>query len=137
MNFTSSLNQRLPLELVSDEDKYTAIRDALKTLKKIDLDKLIAQLTTSETRPVGGVSGNAKGASARVEQIINLRNVVRSLPGVVKALQGCRSSLLRMIASMLDDDRVKSIDEMVSQGLNDDALAAGVSHSYFSPFLSA
>ena len=76
---------------------------------------------------MGGVSGNAKGASARVEQIMTLRNVVRSLPGVVKALQGCRSSLLRMISAMLDDERVRSIDEMVSQGLNDDAVAAGVS----------
>jgi hypothetical protein len=32
-----------------------------------------------------------------------------------------------MMADMLDDERVKSIDDMVSQGLNDDALAAGVS----------
>ncbi|KAF8607234.1 hypothetical protein BDV93DRAFT_467924 [Ceratobasidium sp. AG-I] len=123
----NAIDHRLDVvqELVNDEEKYTAIRDALKTLKKVDLDKLIAQLTTSENRPVGGVSGNAKGASARVDQIITLRNVVRSLPGVVKALQGCRSSLLCMIANMLDDERVRSIDEMVSQGLNDDALAGG------------
>jgi DNA mismatch repair protein MSH4 len=63
----------------------------------------------------------------RVDQMMNLRSVVRSLPGVVRALQDCRSSLLRMIANMLDDDRVKSIDDIISQGLNDDALAAGVS----------
>jgi DNA mismatch repair protein MSH4 len=115
------------LELVNDEEKYSSLQSALKCFKKIDLDKLITQLSTSDSHPVGGVSGDAKGASARVEQMIYLRNVVRSLPGVVKALQGCRSYLLRMIASMLDDERVKSIDEMVSQCLNDDALSASVS----------
>ncbi|KAG8701977.1 MutS protein msh4 [Ceratobasidium sp. 395] len=122
-----AIDRRLDVvqELVNDEEKYTVIRDALKTIKKIDLDKLIAQLTTSENRPVGGTTGNAKGASARVEQMIDLRNVIRSLPGVVKALQGCRSSLLCMISNMLDDERVKSIDEVVSQGLNDDAISAG------------
>ncbi|KAG9126082.1 MutS protein msh4 [Ceratobasidium sp. 392] len=121
-----AIDRRLDVvqELVNDEEKYTAIRDALKTVKKIDLDKLIAQLTTSENRPVGGTTGNAKGAAARVDQMINLRNVIRSLPGVVKALQGCRSSLLCMISDMLDDDRVKSIDEVVSQGLNEDAISA-------------
>ncbi|CAE6506204.1 unnamed protein product [Rhizoctonia solani] len=121
-------------ELVNDEEKYTAIRDALKLLRNIDFDKLIAQLSTSDTRPVGGASGNARGASARVEQIMRLRNVVRSLPEVVRALQGCRSNLLRMIADMLDDERVKSIDEMVSQGLNDDALSAGGGGSFGASF---
>ncbi|KEP55037.1 putative DNA mismatch repair protein MutS [Rhizoctonia solani 123E] len=121
-------------ELVNDEEKYTAIRDALKLLRNIDFDKLIAQLSTSDTHPVGGASGNARGASARVEQIMRLRNVVRSLPEVVRALQGCRSNLLRMIADMIDDERVKSIDEMVSQGLNDDALSAGGGGSFGASF---
>ncbi|CAE7201529.1 unnamed protein product, partial [Rhizoctonia solani] len=121
-------------ELINDEEKYTAIRDALKLLRNIDFDKLIAQLSASDTHPVGGPSGNARGASARVEQIMKLRNVVRSLPGVVRALQGCRSYLLRMMADMLDDERVKSIDEMVSQGLNDDALAAGGGGSFGASF---
>ncbi|KDN46518.1 hypothetical protein RSAG8_04171, partial [Rhizoctonia solani AG-8 WAC10335] len=113
-------------ELNNDEEKYTAIRDALKLLRSIDFDKLIAQLSTSDTHPVGGPSGNARGASARVEQIMKLRNVVRSLPEVIRALQGCRSNLLRMMADMLDDERVKSIDDMISQGLNDDAMSAGI-----------
>ncbi|CAE6433500.1 unnamed protein product [Rhizoctonia solani] len=121
-------------ELANDEEKYTAIRDALKLLRNIDFDKLIAQLSTSDTHPVGGPSGNARGASARVEQIMKLREVVRSLPGVVKALQGCRSHLLRMITDMLDDERVKSIDDMISQGLNDDALSAGGGGSFGASF---
>ncbi|CAE6372632.1 unnamed protein product [Rhizoctonia solani] len=121
-------------ELVNDEEKYTVIRDVLKLLRGIDFDKLITQLSTSDTHPVGGPSGNARGASARVEQIMTLRSVVRSLPGVVKALVGCRSNLLRMMADMLDDERVKSIDEMVSQGLNDDALAAGGGGSFGTSF---
>ncbi|KAJ1301008.1 hypothetical protein OPQ81_003431 [Rhizoctonia solani] len=131
-----AIDRRLEVvqELVTDEEKYTATRDALKLIKNIDFDRLIAQLSTSNTHPVGGPSGNARGASARVEQIMKLRGVVRSLPAVVRALQGCRSHLLRMMADMLDDERVKSIDEMVSQGLNDDALSAGGGGSFGSSF---
>ncbi|KAG8722289.1 MutS protein msh4 [Ceratobasidium sp. 394] len=111
----TAIDHRLDVvqELVNNEEKYTAIRDALKTLKKIDLDKLIAQLTTSENRPVGGYDWQRQ------------RLVIRSLPGIVKALQGCRSDLLRTISGRLDNERVKSIDEVVSQGLNDEAIAAG------------
>ncbi|CAE6423869.1 unnamed protein product [Rhizoctonia solani] len=129
-----AIERRLEVVQVNDEEKYTAIRDALKLIKKIDFDKLIAQLSTSDTHPVGGPSGNARGASVRVEQIMTLRNVVRSLPGVFRALQGCQSYLLRMMADMLDDERVKSIDEMVSQGLNDDALSAGGGGSFGASF---
>ncbi|GAB1520408.1 MutS protein msh4 [Rhizoctonia solani] len=121
-------------ELVNDEEKYTAIRDALKPIRSKDFDKLIAQLSTSDTHPIGGPSGNARGASVRVEQIMTLRSVVRSLPAVVQALNGCHSYLLRMMGDMLDDERVKSIDDMVSQGLNDDALFAGGGGSFGTSF---
>lgn len=43
------------------------------------------------------VSNTAKSASARVSQMLNLRNVVRNLPLLQKALEGSRSQLLRII----------------------------------------
>ncbi|ELU38620.1 mutS domain-containing protein [Rhizoctonia solani AG-1 IA] len=129
-----AIERRLEVVQVNDEEKYTAIRDALKPIRSKDFDKLIAQLSTSDTHPIGGPSGNARGASVRVEQIMTLRSVVRSLPAVVQALNGCHSYLLRMMGDMLDDERVKSIDDMVSQGLNDDALFAGGGGSFGTSF---
>jgi hypothetical protein len=38
----STLYSFLPLELVQSEDKFTKIKDALKPLCKVDLDKLIS-----------------------------------------------------------------------------------------------
>ncbi|GAB1520356.1 MutS protein msh4 [Rhizoctonia solani] len=121
-------------ELVNDEEKYMAIRDALKPIRSKDFDELIARLSTSDTHPIGGPSGNARGASVRVEQIMTLRSVVPGLPEVVRALNGCDSYLLRMIGDMLNDERVKSTNDMVSQGLNDDALSAGGGGSFGTAF---
>ncbi|KAF8719221.1 MutS family domain IV, partial [Rhizoctonia solani] len=121
-------------ELVNNEEKYMAIRDALKPIRSKDSDKLIAWLSTSDKHPVGGPSGNARGASVRVEQIMTLRSAVPGLPEVVRALNGCHSYLLRMLGDLLDDERVKSTNDMVSQELNDDALSAGGGGSFGTSF---
>lgn len=51
------------------------------------------KLISSEAR----VTNSAKLASARVTQILNLRNVVRNLPLLQKALAGSRSQLLNIV----------------------------------------
>jgi DNA mismatch repair protein MSH4 len=97
---------------VQNEDRYSDIKDALKTVNKLDFDKLISsvrpdihclnlthvqyptfKLAASDTR----ISNTAKAASARVSQMLNLRSVVRNLPSLQKALTGCHSQLLRII----------------------------------------
>lgn len=98
------------VEIIQSEDLYADVRDALKTLNKMDFDKLIVsvrihimrcilcmptflQLASEETR----VTSSVKPASARVLQMLNLRSVVKNLPLLQKALAGSRSQLLGII----------------------------------------
>lgn len=94
-------------DLVQSEDRYSAVKDALKIFNKMDLEKLIAavcyvyprcssaipkafQLAASETRILHG----AKPASTRVAQMLTLRAAVRNLPAISRALEGSLSVLL-------------------------------------------
>ena len=54
------------------------------------------QLAASETR----VTSTAKAASNRVAQMLNFRTMVRNLPGLAKAMSGCRSQLLQIITEV-------------------------------------
>ncbi|KAF9007936.1 muts domain V-domain-containing protein [Cyathus striatus] len=118
----SSIHGRLDAveELIQTEDRFTAIRDALKTLNKMDLDKLIASLASSEAHP----TATAKPASQRVSQILNLQSVVKNVPLLRKALEGSRSQLLQVIYSMLSDERLEKVNGLVIANLNEDCTPA-------------
>lgn len=101
-------------ELVQSEDRYTDVKDALKQLCKVDLDKLISsvrvrikshsessmfttmQLASNETRE----ANSARTASSRVTQMLNLKDVVRHLPALQNALVGSKSELLKIICNV-------------------------------------
>ncbi|KAH7920485.1 hypothetical protein BV22DRAFT_1198859 [Leucogyrophana mollusca] len=104
-------------ELVQSEDKFSEIRDALKMLNKMDFDKLISSLAATEVQ----VSSSAKSASARVSQMLSLRNLVKNLPFLQKALNGSRSQLLQIVHDMIADDRLTKIEEAIAENLNDEA----------------
>jgi DNA mismatch repair protein MSH4 len=90
------------------------VKDALKHLCKVDLDKLISsvrvqikpqssssifttmQLASNETRE----ASSARTASSRVTQMLNLKDVMRHLPALQKALVGSKSELLRIICNV-------------------------------------
>ncbi|KAF8168490.1 muts domain V-domain-containing protein [Crassisporium funariophilum] len=112
----TSIDARLDVveELINAEDRFTYVRDALKTLNKMDFDKLI--LASSEAR----VTTSAKPASQRVLQILNLRNVVKNIPLLRKSLEGSRSQLLRIVHDMLSDERIANIESLVSASLNEE-----------------
>ncbi|KAJ3753257.1 muts domain V-domain-containing protein [Lentinula raphanica] len=114
----SSIDARLDVveEFVQDEDLFNEARTALKTLKNMDFDKLIGTLAASETVP----SNSAKAASNRVSQMLNLRNVVRNIPLLTKALESSKSQLLRIIHEMLSDERIDKIDSLIRESLNED-----------------
>ncbi|KAF9482407.1 hypothetical protein BDN70DRAFT_853443 [Pholiota conissans] len=104
----SSIDARLDVveEFINAEDRFTCVRDALKTLNKMDFDKLIAAVRHP--------------ASYRILQILNLRNVVKNLPLLRQALHGCRSQLLRIVCDMLSDERIEKIEKLVSAHLNEE-----------------
>ena len=99
-----------PTELVKSEDLFKEVREALRSLNKMDFDKLVAavraapfliyasltviKLAASDTRPT---LTTAKTAFARVSQMLSLRDAVRSLPLLQSALAGSRSQILRII----------------------------------------
>ncbi|KAF9074002.1 muts domain V-domain-containing protein [Rhodocollybia butyracea] len=114
----SSIDARLDVveEFVQDEDLFNDVRSALKTLNNMDFDKLIAMLAASETRS----TNSAQAASTRVSQMLNLRNVVRNLPMLQKALARTKSQLLRIIYEMLSDERLDTIDSLIRASLNED-----------------
>ncbi|KAF8170384.1 muts domain V-domain-containing protein [Pholiota molesta] len=115
----SSIDARLDvasfIELINAEDRFTYVRDALKTLNKMDFDKLIAALCSSEAR----VTASSKPASYRILQVLNLRNVVKNLPLLRQALKGCQSQLLRIVYD--SDERIDKIEKLVSEHLNEDS----------------
>ncbi|KAI9437019.1 muts domain V-domain-containing protein [Lactarius indigo] len=104
-------------ELVRCEDRFTEVKDALKHLCKVDLDKLISVLASNETRE----ACSARTASSRVTHMLNLRGVVRHLPALQKALVGSKSELLCIICDMLSDERLAEIERLVSESLNEGA----------------
>ncbi|KAI0809119.1 muts domain V-domain-containing protein [Irpex lacteus] len=117
----SAIDARLDVveELVQTEERFHEVKDALKTLKKMDFDKLISSLASSEARS----TSTAKTASSRVSQMLNLRDIVKSLPLLAKALQGSRSQLLVIVREMLEDERLERIAGLVGGSLNDNAMA--------------
>lgn len=117
-----SIDARLDVvqEFINTEDRFTNVRDALKTLNKMDFDKLIVSLASSETRAVS----NAKPAAQRLSQVLNLRSVVKNLPLLRNALAGSRSQLLVIVHDMLADERLDEIEALVSANLNDDCVPA-------------
>lgn len=114
-----SIDARLDVveEFVKTEDRFNEVKDALRVLNKMDLDKLIASLASSEARPVN----DARPASTRVTQMLSLRNAVKTLPLLHKALEGSQSQLLKIICDMLSDERLNKIERLVDERLNEDS----------------
>ncbi|KAJ7456917.1 muts domain V-domain-containing protein [Mycena latifolia] len=117
-----SIDARLDVveELVQSEERFTEVRSGLKPLNKMDFDKLIASLASSETKE----SSTAKPAAARVSQMLEVRNLVRNLPALQKALEGSQSQLLKIIYEMLSDERLAKIERLVCENLNEDGAPA-------------
>ncbi|TFY64076.1 hypothetical protein EVJ58_g2870 [Rhodofomes roseus] len=107
-------------ELVQNEDRFNEVKNGLKALNKMDFDKLICSLAASEARE----SNTAKPAAVRVSQMLSLRNMVKTMPILSRALGGCRSQLLIIIAEMVSDERLAKIEKLVTDSLNEAATPA-------------
>ncbi|KAI0727611.1 muts domain V-domain-containing protein [Fomitopsis betulina] len=107
-------------ELVQNEDRFNDVKNALKGLNKMDFDKLICSLAASDARE----SGSAKPAAARVAQMLTLRNLVKTMPLLARALSACRSQLLGVIGEMVSDERLANIEILVANNLNEEATMA-------------
>ncbi|KAI0075934.1 hypothetical protein K474DRAFT_1645947 [Panus rudis PR-1116 ss-1] len=104
-------------ELIQHEDRFHEVKDALKTMNKMDFDKLIASLAVAEDAEIT----SPKTASARVNQMLSLRSIVQNLPLLAKALIGSQSNLLQIVHNMISDERLELINELIRKNLNEDA----------------
>ncbi|KAK0232710.1 muts domain V-domain-containing protein [Armillaria fumosa] len=116
----SAIEARLDVveEFVKSEDAFTNVKTALKPMNKMDFDKLIVSLASSETKP----TTTAQGASTRVSQMLNLRNIVKCIPQLQEALAGRKSHLLRIVCDMVSDERIANIECLITKSLNEDTL---------------
>ncbi|KAF8641530.1 hypothetical protein AX16_009908 [Volvariella volvacea WC 439] len=121
ITLNSAIDARLDVvqELIRSEDKFNGIKDALKMLNKMDFDKIIASLASSETRTLNSV----KPATARVAQILNLRTVIKNLEALRESLEGSQSQLLQIIHEMISDDRLELIGSLVCSSLNEGGVS--------------
>ncbi|KIY64938.1 hypothetical protein CYLTODRAFT_438032 [Cylindrobasidium torrendii FP15055 ss-10] len=120
----SSIEARLDVvdEFIKHEDLFTEVKGALKPMNKMDFDKLIVSLVSSETRP----TTTAQGASARVSQMLSLRNIVKCIPQLRDALASSQSQLLRIVHDMVSDDRLDKIDQLIGESLNENTVPTKV-----------
>ncbi|KIM21051.1 hypothetical protein M408DRAFT_81053 [Serendipita vermifera MAFF 305830] len=109
-------------ELVQTEETFTAVRDALKGVQKVDLDKLIVQLAATVAGPEVGET--VKGAYDRMGQLLDLQKIIRNIPRVGRATAECGSALLRVIGELVSDQRLRMIDERISEDLNESSTGS-------------
>ncbi|CAL1696962.1 unnamed protein product [Somion occarium] len=108
----NAIDARLDVvEPARSEDRFIEIKDALKTLIKMDFDKIIATFTVAENYDFA----SAKVASARVTLMLRLRSIVKNLPLVANALEGSRLQLLQIVKDMISDSRLEEIEAVNSR----------------------
>ncbi|KAF8327173.1 muts domain V-domain-containing protein [Cantharellus anzutake] len=105
-------------ELVKSEDIYHSVKAALRSMSKMDLDKLISAIITNTTDQP---SISPREASTHVTNMLQLRDVVCCIPPVAQALASCHANLLRVVQGLLCDSRLGDIRALLFEGLNADA----------------
>ena len=127
-------------EIVQTEDIYNAIRMALRAINKMDLDKLIISVRLYSARIGGNLINclqiitinpehqisNPRDASSHVQTLLSLRNMVRCIPAIRRALESAGCAMLCTIAQLLQDHRLSQVESLLAAGLNDDAGMAKV-----------
>lgn len=145
---SATIDTRLDVvaELVQNEDRFRNLRRALKSLERIDADKITGSIqsytsvTTSAKAEHRKQMDASKESERKIALVLQLRTFIKGLPMVRQALMedgGVQSSMLNTIVNILGDERLKSIEEEISDTLNEQALSVStllfVSFSFFSP----
>ncbi|PVF95072.1 hypothetical protein CPB86DRAFT_764679 [Serendipita vermifera] len=119
INSQSAIDARLDAvaELVRSEETYTAIRDALRGVQKVDLDKLVIRLAAVDRR--APASGSVKVAFERMGQLLDLQKIIKNVPAVGRAARLANSELLKVIGKPVSDPRIAQIAETINDYFND------------------
>jgi DNA mismatch repair protein MSH4 len=108
INSQSAIDARLNAvaELVRSEETYTAIRDALRGVQKVDLDKLVIRLAAVDRRAPAG-AGSVKVAFERMGQLLDLQKIIKNVPAIGRAAHLASSQLLKVIGEVSLHVKVK------------------------------
>lgn len=72
------------------------------------------------------LTSNPNEASTHVANMLQLRNLVRSIPTLYHSLDGSQSFLLKTIQNLLRDERLSKIEDLLARSLNEEAGIAKV-----------
>ncbi|CAG8507780.1 3835_t:CDS:10 [Acaulospora colombiana] len=119
INSQTAIDARLDAvaELVRSEETYTAIRDALRGVQKVDLDKLVIRLAAVDRR--SPANGSVKVAFERMGQLLDLQKIIKNVPAIGRAARLANSQLLKVIGELVSDPRIGEIAETINDYFND------------------
>lgn len=120
-------------ELIDAEDRFRSVRKTLKSIDRIDADKLAGTIISlTSTCTVSNDKGKArknrdpaKDAEYKITLVLQLRQFVRAVPILRNALGdegGCQSAMLKSMTKILDDERLVQIDSAISDSFTEQGL---------------
>ncbi|TIB80971.1 hypothetical protein E3Q22_01587 [Wallemia mellicola] len=102
-------------ELLLNGDILNAIRSSFKSLKGIDLEKLLMAISKDENKS----TAQDHEVEKRISQLLTIRSAIHAISNIYYALDGAKSSLLTSLRNDLHDDAfnciISAIDENIEQ----------------------
>ena len=99
-------------ELTAKEDVFFAVRQALKSF--VDTDRVLTAISIIPTRPTIQYSQQS------INNVIMLKQYVRSVHPIYEALSNVQSDLLRAIAGKCAPDQTFDIEQLIAETINED-----------------
>ena len=100
-------------------------------IQKTDVEKLVGSLASCNrgTAPGGWSKGGNQDPAAsitrKMQMLLSLRQVIKSVPAIAGSLTRTSAQLLRRAEAILRDEALGDIDEAITECINEDA-AGGI-----------
>ena len=108
-------------ELVQSEDRLATIDKAIRTLGKVDYDKLVSTLITTRSGRSTLARDPAADAEGKIGQLLSLRTFVKTLPTIAASIQDANAHLIRRAHEFLTDPRPAQLRRRIEDTLNKEA----------------
>ncbi|MCJ1474638.1 MutS protein msh4 [Lambiella insularis] len=99
-------------ELVTKEEVFFAIRQALKSF--LDMDRVLTDVIIIPTRPT------IQHLEQSINNVILLKQSIKSVPPIFEALDGVTSELLRAIRQLCAPQMIVDVETLIDEAVNED-----------------
>ncbi|KAL8743569.1 MAG: hypothetical protein Q9184_008096 [Pyrenodesmia sp. 2 TL-2023] len=99
-------------ELTTREDIFFAIRQALKAF--VDVDRVLTAITLTPTKPT------VQYMEQSINNVIALKQYIKSIPAVFEALATVESELLLDINALCDPEGIANVRRLIDDTINED-----------------